>query len=901
MRMRGLTAVQIAGKGSIEREYLVTPRAMRDIDTSRSDLLNRHRAAHVKNAGERFRRRTGRACEACIKAKTKCDEERPCKRCKSRDQSCQESEARRGSLSRDSEAQATPPSIIGDLDDVLGIRAEDYQELHFNGSDVTPSAVAAQPSQLFDAMQQSLGSESSTIIAQPGQLLNTMQQPTPLLATRHLEDASLLLGLNGGTSSGTGMTPFDTMPTDLQGNDYTFNGGFPDFFEQVMMPASEVGTQAHHTTAMPIDVSNFTQDLTFDTCDFDFTFLAGGLTRPPSAQGFHPEDTIASSTVEMPQSDAQLRSEAFKRSPWSWNHWMPERDSHTFSGQEEINMQEDRVNASDQLTSPGTVRFVHCALDQAARDRMIRTVTQVAHQRVAIPSFPSLELLEDLVDVFLLQDSNSIDSFLHAATFDCRQTRTELLLAMVAAGARYIALAPVWKMGLVIQEVVRMAIAEVFESDNSSTRELQALQISLIWLDIGVFSGFRRKTEIALSFLQPLVTMLSWANAFQKAQHHQIVPEPDDSDNVLAGKWKAWAHQESFKRLMLHTFLHDSQVALVNMKNPLLSPAQMRFQLPASRDLWLAPNAHAWRYVWQTKLSMRSTQHIEFPTMAEFFSNNGTLEPIGDTVDRQLCMLAACHGLGQEVWHFRQHARLLADWQNQGRRDRSLAHQTQQRDLYDDLTAVQAHCELAAASLETVLTLDLLMMTLHVDLEDVLTFSGKSGEDEARKVFPRIRAWAASAEARTAVRHAGQVFKVARAFEKSRLRDFYAVALYHSALTIWVYGMVTSNAARKSGEQTPRGTPRMSNSHVLLSPPSHRTLVDAGEEKAVKAFTLLGQGTPGIQDMQLAFVPLTNGKGVMMAAEAILKNNFPQSSNGLPPLVENLANLMSELGKLSGR
>ena len=46
-----------------------------------SDLLNRHRASH-ENAeqGERvIRRRTEKACQACIRSKTKCEEERPCK------------------------------------------------------------------------------------------------------------------------------------------------------------------------------------------------------------------------------------------------------------------------------------------------------------------------------------------------------------------------------------------------------------------------------------------------------------------------------------------------------------------------------------------------------------------------------------------------------------------------------------------------------------------------------------------------------------------------------------------------------------------------------------------------------------------------------------------------------
>ena len=47
---------------------------------NRADLLNRHRAAHAKvSQGEPMRKRIEKACEACIRAKTKCDDDRPCK------------------------------------------------------------------------------------------------------------------------------------------------------------------------------------------------------------------------------------------------------------------------------------------------------------------------------------------------------------------------------------------------------------------------------------------------------------------------------------------------------------------------------------------------------------------------------------------------------------------------------------------------------------------------------------------------------------------------------------------------------------------------------------------------------------------------------------------------------
>jgi hypothetical protein len=116
---------------------------------------------------------------------------------------------------------------------------------------------------------------------------------------------------------------------------------------------------------------------------------------------------------------------------------------------------------------------------------------------------------------------------------------------MVAAGARYVSLRTVWQIGLVIQEIVRVGISNVFESDNSSTRELQILQSYLLWLEIGIWSGFRRKTEIASSFLQPAVTMLTWAQAFTRARYEEITPAASDDEDTVVLKWKSRIQQES--------------------------------------------------------------------------------------------------------------------------------------------------------------------------------------------------------------------------------------------------------------------------------------------------------------------------------------------------------------------
>ncbi|KAI7617631.1 hypothetical protein KC343_g9404 [Hortaea werneckii] len=846
---------------------------------NRADLLNRHRAAHWKTDSEPLRKRTGRACEACIKAKTKCEEQRPCARCKSRDQICQESEGRRSSIN-----QAASPDLT---DDSHSTAQGGFEQVSGNGVSQAYSRAFGGYREAADGVR----AEGEGNLSQIG----STEQPLPTTSSSQMEEANLLLGLNSRNLNEPAFGPSQALDHDFHSTAFAnADVNFPDFFEQIMMP--EGGSR--HQYAAPFDISNFTQDLPIDSCDFDFSLLSTGLTRPPTANGYRQGHTDEAN--ETPHSDIHLRTKAFEESPWSWSHWIPERYSHAFSGQDEINVQENRVHSADQLTSPASIRIMHFDIEQPARDRMIRVVTKVAHRHLSMPSFPSLELLEDLIDVFISQDSNEITSFIHTGTFNSQTARTELLLASVAAGARFVALPQVWKMGLVIQEVVRLAIADVFESDNSTTRELQALQTMYLWLHIGAFSGLRRKTEIASSFLQSPITMLSWSNAFKRSRYKIITPDLNDSDDELEAKWRTWTEQESLKRLIIAFFIFDSQVAIVNMKNALISPAQMQIPLPASRDMWLSPNAHAWRNIYYgVRLPDANPESL---TMLDFFGNNAVLQQLGNMVDHRLCMLAACHGLGHEVWNFRQHARLLVHWKNQGRRDRWLAHQTQQRDLNDDLSTLQTHCELqSSSSQEALFTLELHLMTLHVDLEDVQTFSGKSGEEEARKVLPRIREWTDSAGARTALRHAGQIFLIARSFEKTKLRDFYAVAVYHAALTMWVYGMVASNSGFQSGEDALQNTSSHLPSGGPRGAPHQQTALDGSDEKALKAFTLLGQGMPGINDLNGNFVPLLNCKAIMSVATALLHNNFPQSVHGLPALVANLASLLTELSRLSSR
>ncbi|KAK6443024.1 hypothetical protein LTR95_000738 [Oleoguttula sp. CCFEE 5521] len=869
------------GKG-FNRAYVtcIFLRYRSSTDIIDSDLLNRHRAAHAKvNQGEPMRKRIEKACEACIRAKTKCDDDRPCKRCKKRKVECIDTEER-----RPSEGMPMMPNVTS----------------------VVPPADSS-----------SIRRESTGIVDAPHQIRpsQSLQQPAYAAPTPYnYQDVLMQPPMQQIPGTETMPGPLGP-PTDM--SSMIFDYGYPDFFEQIMMPG---GPGMNDPALMPPDVMNFNADFDFGPADFDFSFLSDGLARtpaPPPVKALHASEMVQES-VPTPGSEAGSRSEALDKSPWSWNHWIPPQGVHAFSEHYELDVQQDRVDAADQMTSPSARQYHHVSLDYEARDRMMRVVTQCTIHRLSVPSFPSLQLLEDLIDLALLQDSYQIDSIIHAPTFDPKRTRTESLLAMVAKGAGCVALPPIWKVGLILQEVVRFAVGEIFEKDNSTTREIQAVRASMLWIYIGVWSGFRRKTEIASAFLQPVATMMTWSNAFSRFRYAHVAPTLHDSDAVLEEKWREWVEQESWKRLCFHIFLHDSQVMLVQIRPALISSSQMLLPIPAARDLWHAPNAHAWRNAF---LARQSLEAPPLPSLVDIVADPLLIGTTKLYADKPLCQLLVAHAIAHDVSEYRQQAQMMRHYPVRRQTERGPIHNMRLREIYESLSNFLTFSETDTGTPpELTFTLHFLMMTLHVSLGDIQLFSGRAGEDEARKIYPQIKAWTEESESRHAVWHAGQVFRSARTFEKTRLRDFYAVAVHHAALTLWVYGMVTSNASRNSGVHTPVGN-RARHSQILpVATPTGFTrqkfCVDGPEDKHSKAFTQLGRGVPGLQSVPSTtkdvlpsreastnvtgdFCALYNTKGVMLIAAAVLRGNFPQSKQGLPPLVDNLANLMDELGRLS--
>lgn len=399
---------------------------------------------------------------------------------------------------------------------------------------------------------------------------------------------------------------------------------------------------------------------------------------------------------------------------------------------------------------------------------------------------------------------------------------------------------------------------------------------------------------------------------------------------------------QSFHRLIIHLFTHDAQTSISLQKNHLISYNELAFSLPASRDLWRAPNAEAWRHVYLSKKPL----HQPIPRVSEVMHNLNVLDELQERIDVELCYSALLHGFWGQVNAYRETIRFYANAHAHGNGgSHRLWLKSQHQELYHDLCAFSTIIHTAypnsrnlSHTVHLSLILELFLMILHVSPDDLQKFAGKAGEEEARRVAVSLEQhWVNTPEARYAAWHAGQVFRNARRLPPASLRGFNAIAVYLASLTLWAYGLLTYPSSSSlpptrdgdfvglqpgpphhnalggsAGRFSPQGY-----YHNNDAPPTNQAfvLLDSEEARSTKAFLQFDRGIPALttrvgsgshpnmadtaaseEAAATGLEPLSNPAAVLSIARTILRENFPVRSEPLPPLVESLENLLRDLG-----
>jgi hypothetical protein len=213
------------------------------------------------------------------------------------------------------------------------------------------------------------------------------------------------------------------------------------------------------------NVSGFNQDLDFSFWDFNFKGVQLPNTNSPADLVVTQHSTpFNSTTASKVTKDISRGYAAFKRSPWLWT---PAQKDHQLCDSDNLAL--DEVSITSGLTPSSTSSFSvekltrtpH--LDASLRDRMFALVLKMTmnNSTKSVPSFPPLDILNYTLHMFFVRQNYQVDHWIHAPTFSATKVCPHLVAALISAGSNFISTPAIWKMGLALQEVVRLAVAEL--------------------------------------------------------------------------------------------------------------------------------------------------------------------------------------------------------------------------------------------------------------------------------------------------------------------------------------------------------------------------------------------------------------------------------------------------------
>jgi hypothetical protein len=334
---------------------------------------------------------------------------------------------------------------------------------------------------------------------------------------------------------------------------------------------------------------------------------------------------------------------------------------------------------------------------------------------------------------------------------------------------------------------------------------------------------------------------------------------------------------------------------------PLLCASEMTLELPSSRELWTAKSANQWREVYvqlDDSLQDKSISIAQgISQVSEILGYRG--------LDISLSAMVVVHSVWGAVWnHLQLHSlvRGQVTYQNSTGSllapnpwDNSVSQLLEQlRFIFSDW-GDRFRPEMA-------LVLERIILSLHVSFEQVQLFAGKEGEEEARRVLPGLRQWVITKDARKAVWYAGQVLRAAAKCSAKVLQNFNAVCVYHAGMTFWTYAVLLDSTA---SHQRPHNESQQMSGSNSASEDSELVWLDGPDGPSIQKFIALNRGKPvvGSFTQQLhtdtgQAIPLSNAKAIMNVCIELLQRGTGVGGDGTSmPLVENLSQLMRDLGK----
>ncbi|KAH6662933.1 c6 zinc finger domain-containing protein [Plectosphaerella plurivora] len=613
----------------------------------------------------------------------------------------------------------------------------------------------------------------------------------------------------------------------------------------------------------------------FDTSDFGpFELPCNEKPEVPIREPPQVDDTsTASAPSTSPNDHVALGAEAYRQS--SLGHWEPGPSDHSaaelehlafVSASQGLDLESRSMTAGESLIQP---------IQRTTRDRllaMILSTCRPEHTHLVSRAFPSAELLNNLLDRFASDHRLQADASVHLPTLKTSEAWPVFLASIIAMGALKTGDRALHRFGFALQEAVRTTLPSKFEEANSVTRMIWSAQTMIFEIEVGLWSGMKRKMEIAESHCQVPYTMLRRSGRFQRRKADLIAPLAEDSEYTLERKWLAWVEKENWKRLAFHAFLVDGQVSMAFLTPRVISFAEMTIELPAHEDLWWAKNATDWKTAWFKHPPTHELSLVDYQQKPQ---------EIPSSCDARLSALAILHGLWGMTYQFLQMTSVSRRPGQQQTATLALVQQEILQSLGDFRTNILEAEDTPCP--RSTLVLELMLMRIYASLEDIEKFAGRGSQEQARDALPKLQQWVEGRDSRQAIWHAGQVLRAASTFERGQTSGFYAIAVFHASLVMWAYSVVAGT----------RGPSQKSTSKDSVC-------LDGPTSSAVQRFITLGKGRPCIRGSTSSPVPLSEPEAAMRVVMDVLDGDHSserRSGQSCQPLIQNLNQLLRGIGR----
>lgn len=410
---------------------------------NRADLLTRHMITHTRNDrndgglgpdhGTINRTdRVSQACLACATAKARCENDKPCRRCQSKGITCEVS-------------NLTSKNALWQMSDNGDEEEEDQDEENDQELQLQQQLQIRHPVNNAFAIEQ-----------QPtGLIPGVSQSSNPRV--NHLPS-------HNGTADHEVAPQAWVETTVAQAETYDMHSMSVDenVFDSIM----------NEIQFMPYIVDFNNQNL--DTELLNFTFQDTQLDTFPAPPENNNNESLSDETSGLsprPARDVRAGYAAFKRSPWLWT---PRPLDRVLQDGENLALDEGSISSALTPNSSGlTPNVPSCGfptIKPAIRDKMFYLVATMDKYTNRIPDFPSLDVVNHVVEAFFVRQTYQVDNWIHIPSVS--EFIPELGLAMVVAGSAVIAVPAIWKMGLVLQDVVRVKLGELVRSLTADCRTI---------------------------------------------------------------------------------------------------------------------------------------------------------------------------------------------------------------------------------------------------------------------------------------------------------------------------------------------------------------------------------------------------------------------------------------------